>query len=226
MFSKNQAYAISVSHIFSAIGAEHPEVFKAEHVDRVFTLMKSSPPRPDGFIPMLEALGFVANIQPHLFHKYRDQLLLMVTKNQNASAFHCLQQYFAASTIVSEGKTADEYLTILMKLLKENPKMNNDIRKQIFHVCEIIGVINKQALEVKRKDLVAYQTYAECRILLDFIDGKKLSAENQQAINHTQEEITQMEKLLVKAGKDVQNVTKVVKQQETKVNFSVYKRKT
>ncbi|CAF3091533.1 unnamed protein product [Rotaria sp. Silwood2] len=217
IFSNDQAYSISVSYLFSIVGKEHPELFTSKHVDHVFASMKSCATKSDGLIPILEALGFVANAQPHLFHKHHDQLLHLVSKQQNVSAFHCLQQYYVASTIVNEGKTANEYLTILINILRQNSKMKNDIRKQIFHVCELIGVINKQALEAKRKDLVAFQTYAECRLLLDFIYGKKLSAENQEVLNQTRQEIGQMEKLVVKTGKYVQNVTTVVRRQEINV---------
>ncbi|CAF5015761.1 unnamed protein product, partial [Rotaria sp. Silwood1] len=90
----------------------------------------------------------------------------------------------------------------------------NDIRIQIFHACELIGVINKQALVATRTDLIAFQSYAECRSLLDFIDEKQMSEENQESINRAQKEIAKMETLVIQTRNDMQNITKVVKRQE------------
>ncbi|CAF3498130.1 unnamed protein product [Rotaria socialis] len=218
IFSSNQAYSISMSQLFSMIGKEHPELITVNQVDRIFASMKISSKKSNDFILLFEALGFVANTQPSLFHKHRAQLLHHVSEKQNISAFQCLQQYLVASTIVDEGKSANEHLTILINLLKGNPKMKSDTRTQIFHVCQLIGVMNKQALKSKRTDLMAFKSYSECRLLLDFIDGEKLTEENQEAINRTRQEIAQMEKLVIKTGKDVQNITKVVKRQELSVS--------
>ena len=198
---------------------EHPELLTSVQVDLLFTLIKTRPSNSHDLYYLFHTLGRVATAQPHLFHKHRNQLLHCVVEQQQMSAFECLQQYFVASTIIGGETTANECLTILIDLLKPNKKIKHDIRKQVFHACELIGIIHKTALGTKRSDLMAFQSETECRVLLDFIDGKKLSADNHEAINQARKEIAQMEKQVNKTGKDVQNVSNVVKRQEIKVSI-------
>ncbi len=168
---------------------------------------------------IFQALSFVANAKPHLFDKYRDILLRFITEQPNISAFNCLQQYFVASTIVDGEQKADECVSIPIDLLKKGTGTINDIRGQIFYACQMIGVINIKVLETKRADLLAFNYYAECRRLIDFIDGNKLNEENQAAINQTRETIVQMEKRVIKTDINVKIVKKIVKKQEFNVSL-------
>ncbi|CAF3738019.1 unnamed protein product [Rotaria sp. Silwood1] len=107
IFSSDAEYSISVSHLFSIIVKEHPELVTSVQVDHLFASIEACPSNLDGLFSTFQALGYVANVQPHLFHKYRAQLLELVTKQQNVWAFGCLQQYFVASTIIGDENTAN-----------------------------------------------------------------------------------------------------------------------
>jgi hypothetical protein len=56
-------------------------------------------------------------------------------------------------------------------------------------------------------------------MLIDFIDGNKMSEENQAIINRTIDEIAQIEQRVVYTERDVQNIKKSVKRQELNVCF-------
>jgi hypothetical protein len=59
-------------------------------------------------------------------------------------------------------------------------------------------------------------------MLIDVIDGNKMSEENQAAINHTLDEIAQIEQRMVHTERDVQSIKKTVKRQELNVSFSIF----
>ncbi|CAF0891470.1 unnamed protein product [Rotaria sordida] len=217
MFSGDIGHVSLLGNLFYVIAKEHPELITEDHVNNIFGSLNDHKGTSQELYLIFQGLGVVANAQPHLFHKHYTTLLRFIVELQNISAFTCLQQYFVASTIVDGEQRANESLTFLIDLLKRGSGITNDIRKQIFHACQLIGVINKQALETKRKDLEAFNSFPECRTLIDFIDGNKMSEENQAAINRTREEIVQMEKRVVKTEKDVHHITNVVKRQELKM---------
>ena len=166
---------------------------------------------------IFQALSSVANAKPHLFDKYRSVLLRSITEQQSVAAFSCLEQYFVASTIIDGEGKGDECVSILIDLLKTNANLSTDIQKFIFHTCQLIGVIYIKVLVRKRDDFLAFNSYSECRTLIDLIDGKTLNEENQAAINRTRETIVQMEKRVIKTDTNLENVTKTVKRQELHV---------
>lgn len=217
MFSGDISCVSLLGQVFWLIAKEHPELITEQQVNNIFTSLNNHSGNPLELYSLFQGLGLVANAQPHLFHKHRNTILRFIIEQQNISAFTCLQQYLVASAIVDGEQQANQSLTFLIDLLKRSSGISNDIRTQIFHACQLIGIINKQALESKRADLEAFNSFAECRTLLDFIDGKKMNEENQAAINQTREEILQMEKRVVKTEKDVRTVTNVVKRQELNV---------
>lgn len=217
MFSDDMSYTSSLGHLFWVMTKEHPELITGPQIDRIFTALKEHKGIPQELHLIFQGLGCVVNVQPRLFHKHRDTLLYFTIEQKNTSAYTCLQQYFLASTIVGE-QQANEALEFFIDLLKKSAGIINDIRSQIFYACQTIGLINTKALQNKRTELEAFKSYPECRTLLDFIDGNKMSEENQAAINRTREEITQMQKRVVKTEKDVTNITKVVQRQELKVS--------
>lgn len=207
-----------MGNLFWTISKEHPELITESQIDHLFASLKQHSGTSQELHLIFQGLGYVANAQPNLFHRHRDTILRFVVEHQNVSAFMCLQQYFVASTIVDGENRANESLKFLIDLLKPDTGIGNDIRKQIFYACQVIGMINKQALESKRTELEKFSSYPECRTLLDFIDGKKMSEENQASINRTREDIVQIQSRVVKTEKDVQSVTKVVKRQELNVS--------
>lgn len=222
--NSNPTYSISLAHLFSIIVKEHPELMTAVHVDLLFNSMKAALTNSNIHYYILKGLSYAANVKPHLFHQHRVQLLQMITKQRNLSACECLQQYLVASCIVGDENTANESLTILLNILK-NSKIDDDIRVATFHTCGLIGAINKQALESKRNDFIKFQSYAECRLLLDFLDGKKMNTENKEAIDKMRKEIVHMETAATKTKDDMTNIEKVVKRQELNVCSLFYQTK-
>ena len=219
VLSGDTIYTTTLAPLFWIIVKEHPELVTSAQVDRLFASIKDRSEALSEFHFVFQALGFVANAQPTLFHNHRALLLQFVVEKKNVSAFNCLQQYFVAWTIISDEQIANQCLTILIDLLKDGKRITNDMRAHIFHTCQMIGMINKRAIETRRADFVAFASHAGCRILLDFIDGNKMNEENQAVINQTREEITEMQKRVVKTEGDVQDVTKIAKQQELNVSF-------
>ena len=219
LISGDTAYTTSLAPLFWIIVKEHSEIVTSTQVDRLFASIKDRSAASLELRFIFQALGFVANAQPNLFHNHRALLLRFVVEEQDVSAFNCLQQYLVAWAIAGEQQIANECFTILIDLLKDGNRITNDLRAQVFYTCQMIGMINKQALEAKRVDLVAFGSHAGCRILLDLIDGNKMSEESQAAINQTRKEITQMQKRMVKTERDVHDVTKSVQGQELNVSF-------
>lgn len=223
LFTDDLGYKINLSQTIYLIGKEHPEEINAEQIDHLFTLIESSKNPSQELFQIFQGLSFVANAKPHLFDKHRPILLRLITEQQSVPAFNCLEQYFVASTIIDGEKKAHECVTILIDLLKKSGNLSTDIHKFVFHTCQLIGVINIKVLVSKREEFLPFNSYSECRTLIDLIDGKTLNEENQAAINRTRETIAQMEKRVIKTDTNLQNVTKTVKRQELHVILIVFK---
>ena len=197
----------------------HPEIITSTQIDYLFTSIKNYIDTIQTTSCIFRILAYIANAQPHLFDKHRDELLQYVIEQKRLEIFNCLQQYLVASTILNGEKTADESLTLLINLLKNTKNIPPEFTTQIFYTCQLIGIRYKQILANKRNEFIAYESNSTCRILIDFIDGNKLSEENQAAINQTLDEIAQIEKRVVHTEQDVKNITKTVKRQELNVSF-------
>ena len=156
LVSDDTAYTNSLAPLFWIIVKEHSEIVTSVQVDRLFASMKDRSRATPELRFILQALGFVAKAQPNLFHKHRALLIRFVAEEQDVSAFNCLQQYFVAWTIVSGQEIASECLTILIDLLKDGNRITDEIRAQIFYTFQMIGMINKHALEARRADLVTF----------------------------------------------------------------------
>ncbi|CAF4268347.1 unnamed protein product [Rotaria sp. Silwood2] len=217
IFDGDMSHVSLLGHLFLVIVKEHPELITVNQLDHLFTSIEGRTDVGYELFSIFQGLGLVANAKPNLFHNYRSVLLRFIVEQHNLSAFNCLQQYFVASTIIGGEETANECLTILINLLKTDNGITNDIRIQIFHSCQLIGIINKKTLQTRRTDLIEFQSYTECRTLIDFIDGNKMSEENQGIINRTRDELEHIEKRVVKTEKDVHNVKTTVKRQELKI---------
>lgn len=212
-------YKMSLAQTFFLIGKEHPEQITATQVDRLFARVEDGTCTTHELYQIFHGLSFVANAKPHLFDKHYPILIRFITEQQSAPAMTCLQQYLVASTIMDGEEKANESVLILMNLLKKDDGISNDIRELIFYGCQLIGVIHIKALAAKRDDLISLNSYPACRRLIDLIDGNKLNEENQAAINKTREMIAQIQKRVIKTDIKVENVTKMVKQQESNVSF-------
>jgi guanylate kinase len=68
---------------------------------------------------------------------------------------------------------------------------------------------------------MVFQTIPTGRSLLDYIDGHKMTEENQAAIQRAQDEMEQIEKRVIKTEQDVQQVTESVKEREINVSLSI-----
>ncbi|CAF2790446.1 unnamed protein product [Rotaria sp. Silwood2] len=222
LFDCNGENLTPLSSLFSTIVKVHPDLITSKHIDFLFTSIKNYMNLFDQTNLIFITLGYVANAQPHLFDKYQDELLHFVIEKHSLFVFNCLQQYLVTSTIIKGEKTADEYLTLLINLIKNTKDIPTDLKSQIFHTCQLIGVKYKEILATKRNDLIPFESNQFCKILINFIDENKLSEENQAAVNRTIDEIAQIEKRVVHTEHNVQNITKVVKRQELNVRFSIY----
>ena len=211
-----------MDNIFSIIAREYPQLITSEHIDLLMTELNNRSGAVHHTYYFFEGLTSIANVQPRLFDRYQNVLVDFVRKYQNVSAAKCLQQYFVASTIARGPASAKEYLTILTDLLHNESKLTNEIRSQFFHTCQLIGIINKEALVEKREVFLKFNSETECRVLIDFIDGKKLSEESQTMINQTREEIIHVEKRVIRTEENIVNVDGVVKEQELKVNLVLF----
>ena len=217
VFANNAQNLASFAYLLWVITQQHPELISEKHLNYFFTSLQNISSLQNARI-LFQALIPVANYQPHIFDTHRAQLLRLVTEQHDICAFGCFLQYLIASVIVGGEVTAKESLNTLINLLKDS-NTSNEIRTSIFRGCQLIGVKYKQALIARRNDLVAFESNAACQSLLDYIDGTKMTEENQAAIKQAQEEMEQMEKRVVKTEKDVQQVTHVVKQQEINVSY-------
>jgi len=222
LFDNNGQHLLSLSSLFGTIVKTHPELITSTQIDYLFTSIKTHPNTSNEINYVFQIFGHIANAQPHLFDKHRDELLNLIIEKQNSDVFLCFQKYLVASTILYGEEKVDEYLNLLINLLKNIKNISSDLSTQIFHTCQLIGIRYKQILANKRNDLILFQSNSTCRMLIDLIDGNKMSEENQAAINYTLDEIAQIEKRVVHTERDVQNITKSVKRQELNVCFFFY----
>lgn len=199
---------------------ENPEFITSAHVDYLFDSLKTSPGAAHSTVYLYQTLGYVADAQPRLFDRHRDALLHSITQQHNYHAYKCFHQYCVASVVLGGESTADEYLTLLIDLIKNNSSLPNDVKTQIFYTCQVIGTRYKQSLANKRNDFLPFESNPSCRVLIDIVDGNKLSEESQAMITRTLEDIAQVEKRVTHTEISVQNVTKLVKRQELNVRCS------
>ena len=215
--NSDNSYICWLVQVFAIVAQERPQLIQSTHVDRVVAILQTRTGTSPDIYFLFQGLGFIANAQPNLFDSHRSTLERFAIDYQSVPAMNCLQQYFVASTIVRGKQLAVQYLSDLIELLKKNANIAHEVQSVIFHTCQLLGVIDKQALEAKRADLVGLDSHSECRMLLDFIDGNKLTEGYQTAINRTRDELTLMQKRVIKTEENVQNVTAAVKQQELQV---------
>jgi len=208
--------------LFTTIAKAHPEIFTSNQIDFILNSIKTWSNSFNQKQFVYQMLLPIANAQPELFVVHQNEFLEQIKTEQNRDLFQCFQTYLIALTILHGETKVNEYLNLLIDLLKTTKNLSNDLSTQIFHTCQLIGLRNKQLLASKRNDFIAYESNTTCRMLIDIIDGNKLSEENQAAINRTMEEVTQIEQRIVRNERDIQHVTKVVKRQE--LNVSIFLR--
>lgn len=221
MFFNQGEHLPSMTILLTAIAKAHPEVFTAKQIDLILTSIKTFSNGSSEKRLVYQMLLPIANAQPQLFALYENDFLEQIKAEQNVDLFHCFQTYSIALTLLQGENKANEYLNILIHLLKTIKNLSNELSTQIFHTCQLIGLRNKQLLASKRNDFLPFESNTTCRMLIDLIDGNKMSEENQTAINRTMDEVTQIEQRIVRNEHDVQNLTKTVKRQELNVSISI-----
>lgn len=219
LFVEDGRHFLSLISLFNDITKTHPELITAEHVDYLFSAMKTHPNTYNEMYHLFQSVQPVATIHPHLFDKHRDEFLRLITEQQSIPVFLCFQQYLLATAILDGEQTADEHLSLLIHLVRTIPKISADLTGQIFHTCQLIGLRYKSVLANRRDDFVPFESNSVCRTLIDVIDGNKISEENQAIINRTMDEMTQIEQRVVHTERKVENVTKLVKRQELNVSI-------
>jgi hypothetical protein len=210
---------MSLISLFGTIVKAHPELVTSTQIDYIFTSIKNHPNRLNEINNVFQYLGHIANAQPDLFDKYRNEFLRLITEQQTIQIFTCFQQYLVASTILHGEKAANENLNLLINLVKSIKNISPDLTTQIFYTCQLIGIRYKSILTTKRNEFIPFESNSTCRMLIDLIDGNKMSEENQEAINRTMDEITQIEQRVVHTERNVENITKLVKRQELNVSI-------
>ncbi|UJR31959.1 hypothetical protein I4U23_019432 [Adineta vaga] len=214
LFDNNAQHLPTIASLLDIILKSHPHIITESQIDYLFTSIDIYH-QPNTTQTICRLLSHVASTQPHLFDKHRQQLILLVSQQQQTfEAFTCLQQYLVASTIINGEQAADEYLTLLIDLIKNTKNISADLCSYIFHTCQLIGIRHKTILANKRDDLLEFESNSACRMLLDMIDGNKMSEEHQATLNRTLDEMSQIEERVVHTEKNVNNITKLVKRQE------------
>lgn len=214
-----------MTHLLWIIIKVHPELITSAQVDRLFAWTKYHLNATRELTLVFEVLAVITNTRPHLFHNYNDLLVHFVNDQQNSSIFDYLQAYFVASTIVGGEQTATDSVALLINCIKKDIEATKDIRLQLVYICQLIGTLSKKALEYKRQDLSEYDSYPECQVLLDFIDGRSTNHTNEIVMNRIQEHVTQIEQHLFKTKRDIQQITKPFSSAETNVSDQLLKYK-
>lgn len=208
-----------LKNLFYVIVQNHPEMIKADELNSIFTSINTRTNTEQEVFFIFLGLCIVANAKPNLFDKYRNTLVDFIINKHYSSAFDCLQKYLVASTVIGGEAIAKESFTVLIDLLKTGSKISNDVRTKIFYACQMIGTINKHAYQSKRADLMHFNTYPECKILISFLDGSSSNEEQQAIINRVKEEIAQIEKRIISTEKDTIEIKVTIKQQEKNVSI-------
>ncbi|CAM4932112.1 unnamed protein product [Rotaria socialis] len=216
-FNTDTSCILSLAQLLWIITKTHPELITSAQVDRLFASTKYHTGTTNELTLIFGVLAVITNTRPHLLNNYHDLLVHFVNEQKNASNFDCLQEYFVASTIVGGEKAAYDSLTVLIDCLKSDIQITNDTRPQIVYICQLIGILNEQALRHKRKDFLIFNSYPECRILLDFIDGRIVYRNKESSIKQIREQVARIEKRLFKAKYDVQYIMKMFKSEELNV---------
>ncbi len=218
LFIDNAQHLCSLGYILWIIAKEHPELIMARHLKHIFSSIDDISSQNSAIL--FQSLIPVANYQPHLFDIYHEQLLRRINEQQDILAYLCFQQYLIASTVIGGEKTAKKNVKILIDILK-NAGTSYQIQSYIFYGLQLIGIKYKNILDARRNDLMVFQTNPTGRSLLDYIDGHKMTEENQAAIQRAQDEMEQIEKRVIKTEQDVQQVTESVKKREINVSQSI-----
>ncbi len=218
LFVDNAQHLYSLAYILSMVTQEHPELITTIHLKQIFSSIDEISSQNSAML--FQSLIPVANYQPHLFDIYHEQLFRRINEQQDILAYLCFQQYLIASTVIGGEQKAKKNVKILIDILK-NPGTSYQIQSYIFYGLQLIGVKYKNVLDARRNDLMAFQTNPTGRSLLDYIDGHKMTEENQVAIKRAQDEMGLIEKRVIKTEQDVQQVTESVKEQEINVSQSI-----
>jgi hypothetical protein len=218
LFLDSAQHLRSLGYILWIIAKEHPELITTTHLKHIFSSIDDISPQNSAIL--FQSLLPVANYQPHLFDVYHQQLLRRINEQQDILAYLCFQQYLIASTVIGGEQTAKKNVKILIDILK-NAGTSYQIQSYIFYGLQLIGVKYKNVLDARRNDFMVFQTNPTGRSLLDYIDGHKMTGENQAAIQRAQDEMGQIEKRVIKTEQHVQQVTESVKEQEINVSQSI-----
>ncbi|CAF0879631.1 unnamed protein product [Adineta ricciae] len=225
LFDNNGQHLTSIASLLNSIFQANPQLITPAQIDYLFTSIASHHHIPYASDSIYRLLELVASAQPELFDKHRQQLIEAASQQQTYNVFNCLHQYLIASSVLNGEEAAGTNLTVLIDLIKNTKTLSSDLCTQIFQTCQAIGSRYKAALAKKREDLVLYESSnSMCRMLIDMIDGNKMSEEQQALLNRTVDEMTEIEARVVQTEKSVDKVTKLVKRQElhtTRVDHSL-----
>lgn len=197
---------------------ENPDLINENHLEKLFKFLKQTSSLADCSTLVFLILTSVSDSQPKLFDKYQKELQFFAFEKQFAQAAKCLENYFVASSIIDGQKAANEYVTILINALKQEKRIHDEIRQMIFHTLQMIGLLYRELLQSRRNEFLPFKSYAECRILLDFIDQRKLNEPNKKQIQSTQNEIEEIQRRLQRTQANFDRMSRIVQNQDKNVN--------
>ncbi|CAF1143141.1 unnamed protein product [Adineta steineri] len=136
----------------------------------------------------IQSLSFAANYHLYLFDIHLEKLLHLIIKTQNLLIFQCFKKYIISSILINYENKADEYLNLLIDLLK-NRNGSNEIRNEILYTCLLIGLKYKQILVNRRQDLITLNS----NLLINYIDDTVINELDSIRIKQAQNDIQQIE---------------------------------
>ncbi|CAF1200470.1 unnamed protein product [Rotaria sp. Silwood1] len=180
-------YLSHLCGLFSLIVRKYPEIVSLKHIDRIFSSIDTIPFNNELCI-VIQTLSCVANCHPYLFDAHREKFICLIIEKQNLLIFECFRNYIISSIIINNENKANEYLNMLIDILKNN-KCSNEIQQEIFFTCLLIGLRHKQLLINRRHDF----TVLGSNLIVNYIDNATISELDQVTIQRARLEIEKVE---------------------------------
>ncbi|CAF2897940.1 unnamed protein product [Rotaria sp. Silwood2] len=187
LISDNGQYLSNLFGLFSLIVRKYPEIVSSKHIDHIFSSIDTIPFNNELCV-IIQTLSCVANYHPYLFDIHSEKIICLIIEKQNLLIFECFRNYIISSIIINNENKANEYLNILIDILK-NKKCSNEIQQEIFFSCLLIGLKHKQLLINRRHDF----TVLGSNLIVNYIDNATISELDRVTIKRAQLEIEKIE---------------------------------
>ncbi|CAF3918965.1 unnamed protein product [Adineta steineri] len=168
LLSDEEQYLSTLMCLSSLIITKHPEMILSKHIDQIFSYIETIPFNND-LCNLIQSLSSVANYHPYSFNIHQEKLLHLIIKTQNLLIFQCFKKYIISSILINDENKANEYLNLLIDLLK-NRNCSNEIRNEILYICLRIGLKYKQILVNPRQGLITLDS----NLLINGLDSRRI----------------------------------------------------